>query len=212
MIAGVLRVTRGTSTSTRDGQITSRAGSPIPHPACVRGSGKLGAVVTNYVVTLLYAAHGALASYLYGNNVARTNSYNGRLQLGGYSDTNNKTMVQLVNATLGWGVAKDNGNLQTATYANGGTGTPATLTFTQSFGYDNVNRLISASDTGGWSRNFGYDAFGNQWVSGSSGIGLAGNTPTSASASNGNNQIATTPGSYDSSGNQTMTRRTGRHQ
>ncbi len=166
--------------------------------------GKLGTIGTNYVANVLYASHGAPLSYVYGNNVARTNSYNGRLQMGGYIDTNNKTMVQLVNATLTWGVANDNGNLQTATYANGGTGTPASLTFTQTFGYDNVNRLISASDNGGWSRNFGYDAFGNQWVSGSSGIRLAGNTPTSGSAFNANNQIAATPSSYDASGNQKL--------
>ncbi len=32
----ILQVTRGTLTSTKDGQITSQAGSPIPHPSCVR--------------------------------------------------------------------------------------------------------------------------------------------------------------------------------
>lgn len=38
------------------------------------------------------------------------------------------------------------------------------------------NRLAWASDSGGWSRSFGYDAFGNEWITANSGTVLAGNT------------------------------------
>jgi hypothetical protein len=129
-------------------------------------SGVLGTVATSYTSNVSYTAFGSALSYLYGNNLARLNGYNTRLQMSGYSDTNNTTGVQLVNAALSWGATNNNGNLQTATYANGGTGTPASATFTQTFGYDNANRLTSALDTGGWSRSFGYDAFGNMTPSG----------------------------------------------
>jgi RHS repeat-associated protein len=64
------------------------------------------------------------------------------------------------------------------------------VTFNQTFGYDNANRLMSATDSGGWSRNFGYDAYGNMWVAGNTGVILAGNTPTSQSQFTSNNQIA----------------------
>ena len=44
---------------------------------------------------------------------------------------------------------------------------------TQAFGYDSLSRLTSASDSGGWSRTFGYDQWGNMWVTGNSGVPLA---------------------------------------
>ncbi|HET9790980.1 MAG TPA: hypothetical protein VFR08_06735, partial [Candidatus Angelobacter sp.] len=60
--------------------------------------------------------------------------------------------------------AKNNGTLQSYTAMNGGPGYSQFLTFNQTFGYDNVNRLTSANDSGHWSRNFGYDPYGNMWV------------------------------------------------
>ena len=99
-----------------------------------------------------------------------------------------------------WGTTNNNGNLQGETLWKGG---PAALNSllktTQSYGYDTVNRLTAASDSSGWSRQFGYDAWGNMWVTSNSGVTLAGNTPTSNNAYNGNNQIAAT--SYDNAGN-----------
>ena len=65
------------------------------------------------------------------------------------------TQAQLLNTTLNRGSSRNNGNLQSATLVNGG------LTFTQTFTYDGVNRMETASDTGGWSRTLSYDAFGN---------------------------------------------------
>ncbi|MGH9584628.1 MAG: hypothetical protein ACRD4O_17035, partial [Bryobacteraceae bacterium] len=83
-------------------------------------------------------------------------------------------------ANPNWGTTNDNGNLLGETVYEGGPGPLSTLAqFNRSFGYDGVNRLTSASDSGGWSRNFGYDRYGNMWVTGASGAPLAGNTPTS---------------------------------
>jgi YD repeat-containing protein len=71
----------------------------------------------------------------------------------------------------------------------------------RSYGYDPLNRLTSASDSGGWSRNFGYDQYGNMWVTANSGVTLAGNTPT-ANVFNSHNQLG--GASYDAAGNQTV--------
>jgi RHS repeat-associated protein len=87
---------------------------------------------------------------------------------------------------LNWGATKNNGNLQSATYANGG------LTFTDNFSYDGVNRLLTANDSGGWSRTFTYDAFGNMTAAGNPGV--------TSLPFNSNNQIV--GASYDQAGNQ----------
>ena len=68
----------------------------------------------------------------------------------------------------------------------------------RSYGYDTVNRLKAASDSSGWSRQFGYDGWGNMWVTANSGANLAGNTPT-ANVYNSNNQMGGT--SYGPAGN-----------
>jgi RHS repeat-associated protein len=80
----------------------------------------------------------------------------------------------------------------------------------RSYSYDTVNRVSSASDSSGWSRTFCYDRNGNMWVTGNSGVTLAGNTPqqlggpcpSSTTPYNGNNQI--TGANYDAVGNQTV--------
>jgi YD repeat-containing protein len=86
-------------------------------------------------------------------------------------------------------------------YLNGGPQSAQYLTFNQTFSYDGVNRLATASDSGGWGRTFGYDSSGNAWVTGNGGVTLAGTTPT-ANVFNSNNQIVGT--SYDAAGNQLL--------
>ncbi len=178
--------------------------------------GTTGTTTTNYVGNVAYAAHGAPTSYQYGQvsngagKMVRNNIYNPRLQLAGYSDTNNATGIPFVNATLNWldGNNNDNGNLQGAGYVNGGTGTPASMTFNEAYLYDAANRLKSVTDSSqsgsstitNWSRSFGYDVFGNMWVATNSGVTEMGNTPQS-NVFTAKNQISGS--SYDAAGNQT---------
>ena len=81
------------------------------------------------------------------------------------------------------------------------------LTFNQSYTYDAVNRLATAGDNGGgtgWSENFGYDRYGNAWLtnSGSTGdIPVQTMMPTvSTNYSTATNQLAGI--SPDANGNQ----------
>jgi len=92
----------------------------------------------------------------------------------------------------------NNGNVQSAGIAIPG------LTLTQTFGYDTVNRLTSAQETGGtdeWNQAYGYDQWGNRAVSGNY-IPNTYATPTSLSQYT-NNQWFGTGASYDTKGNQT---------
>jgi RHS repeat-associated protein len=92
----------------------------------------------------------------------------------------------------------NNGNLTTQTMA----------TLRQDYGYDKANRLTSAAETGGsseWSQSYGYDAYGNRWVSASSGYTLSSFTPTTSSFFDAYNRLNLTVGSaYDNPGNQTQ--------
>jgi RHS repeat-associated protein len=69
------------------------------------------------------------------------------------------------------------------------------------YNYDGVNRLIAANDNN-WSRSFGYDPYGNMWVTGATGITPSSLTPTGSNGYNANNQLTVNAG-YDASGNQT---------
>ncbi|HEY7387268.1 MAG TPA: RHS repeat domain-containing protein, partial [Bryobacteraceae bacterium] len=99
-----------------------------------------------------------------------------------------------------WGTTNNNGNVQGVTVQAGGPGPLSALaTYTGTFTYDPLNRLATASDSGGWTRKFQYDQYGNMWVWDSSGIELAGNTPRS-NVYTPANQISGT--NYDVAGNQ----------
>jgi YD repeat-containing protein len=93
--------------------------------------------------------------------------------------------------------ATNNGNLQSS-------GRAVPLNVTQAFGYDKVNRLTSAQETGGgsseWNQTYTYDQWGNRAVSGNY-IPNAYATPA-ALTQYSNNQWLGTEASYDNNGNQ----------
>ena len=81
--------------------------------------------------------------------------YNNRLQLTSAVEQLNKNPAQqLFNLGLTWvnsSSGKNNGTLQGTTAVAGG------LTFAQSYGYDNLNRLTSAGETKSWAQTYNYD-------------------------------------------------------
>ena len=62
--------------------------------------------------------------------------------------------------------------------------------------------MRTASDSGGWSRTFAYDPYGNMWLTGNSGIAVAGTTPTANVYNANSNRVNTM--AYDGAGNQTV--------
>src|SRR5262249_49337546 len=105
---------------------------------------------------------------------------------------------------------QNNGNIQSEkiTIGDGGSN-PAVML--QSFTYDGVNRLGTATETTGsatgpvsWAQTYRYDAYGNRMVdpAHSQGITLSSLTPTSSGAfSAATNQITISGFQYDNSGN-----------
>ena len=72
----------------------------------------------------------------------------------------------------------------------------------QTFAYDGVNRLASASESSGYSQTYAYDRWSNRWLNSSSGLAYADpNEPTSSAQFNqSNNRL--TGATYDAAGNQ----------
>jgi YD repeat-containing protein len=147
-----------------------------------------------------YAAFGGLAGHSYGNGLARTYSYNSLLQPSEIKDTGGG--YTLLDNVLNWTSGNNNGNLPGQTVTHNGpnfSGNP--LIFSPSYGYDALNRLTSATEGSNWSQSFGYDQYGNMWLTGGS-ESLPGNLmPTAQNAYNSaTNQLAAA--SYDAAGNQ----------
>ncbi len=171
-------------------------------------TGTLAGQNTSYVSNLAYTPHGAPYSYMYGNdqrpngkNLWPGSTYNSRLQptqiYGWFNDDGDQFVYYF---WYSWGSTNNNGNVQYLD-EKAGNGIPwgSMTDFGQSFTYDGVNRLSSVSDSGGYSRSFGYDQYGNSWVSALSGIGYGPATPAWNIYSATTNQIPSSP--YDAAGN-----------
>jgi RHS repeat-associated protein len=112
-----------------------------------------------------------------------------------------KEPTQIVAGSLltlgyGYGTTTNNGNPLSHTIARPGVSTSLT------YGYDGANRLQSAAQTGitAWSQGYGFDNFGNRWLSSYSGLPAPISEVPQTSAWYGtNNRISTW--SYDSAGN-----------
>ncbi len=110
--------------------------------------------------------------------------------------------------SLGWSynTGADNGNVMGQTISRS-SGLAAPLS--QTYGYaDPANRLYAASETGGWSQTYSYDAFGNRALTASSYMPNQGVTPVQGASGVPANQfpnnqwIRGTGDSYDGAGNQ----------
>jgi RHS repeat-associated protein len=91
----------------------------------------------------------------------------------------------------------NNGNVMYA-----GIVTPS-LNLLQSFGCDGIDRLTASSEAGSWTRHYGYDQYGNGWVTANSGVPPSASTPQAASNYNPQNQLLIDGAAYDAAGNQT---------
>jgi RHS repeat-associated protein len=154
--------------------------------------GSLNSTATSYapaagVSTIGYAAHNALNTETYGNGLIHAIDYNNRLQPTQIKLGTSGSPTSIVSLGYSYGTTNNNGNVQTHTYNGAG------LTYTQTFGYDTLNRLTMSSESGSaWSQTNGYDRYGNRWID----LGGGGH---SLSFDTANNRI--TGWSYDAAGN-----------
>ena len=180
-----------------------------------------------------YTPHGVPWNFTRKNGLTYTADYNARLQrVQAYESLGNANTAaaMLLLSCPQWGSGgpasqpvkicpastqgSNNGNLAGYLEFLGGPGNAASPfvatepTFhLTSVNYDNVNRLTGISDSGGWSRSFVYDQWGNMAVSGASGTGTLnlntpqGNIATISSLYNASNQLVMSGVGYDLAGN-----------
>jgi RHS repeat-associated protein len=126
---------------------------------------KTGEPGRTYAAGLTYTAHGAIASVSVADwGMTQQTSFNSRLQPGTIELRRAGSLILGLDYTYTTTPtsAENNGNILSQTIRIGGT-TPATIT--QSYQYDEVNRLEQMTEAGGWSQTYGYDRYGNRWVS-----------------------------------------------
>ena len=163
----------------RAGQITSETYPSLKKVVTSYDSaGRIGEVKDQalnkvYASGFSYAAHGAVTAMTLGNNLIEGATFNNRLQptqirLGTSNSPSSALQLDYtygvrVNNVLD--VTKNNGNVERQTISIPG------LNAQQTYIYDEMNRLKTMSEVGGWSQTYSYDRFGNRWVS-------AGNIPS----------------------------------
>lgn len=191
------------------------------------GAGRVSSIAgtTTYTpATILYAAQNAITSLPLKNGLTEQTCYNSRLQtfairLGNGTTTNcgEGTTADSLNLVLTYGATQDgtgnvtsnddNGNILTQQIARSGQ-----TTLTQSYNpttspYDGVNRITSASESGGiceWSQTYGHDPYGNHWVSSPSNCGFTLSSLTPIASTNftaGTNQLNVQGSTFDDAGN-----------
>ncbi|MEZ5403663.1 MAG: RHS repeat-associated core domain-containing protein [Bryobacteraceae bacterium] len=152
----------------------------------VDGAGRVSTVggTNSFVTSAAYAPHGPLAQVNLANGLTEAIGYDARLRPQFLS------LRRTSNSTFHWSASLvyfPNGNVETASTSAGGSAYA-----TQTFIYDSRNRLATATESGGggWSRTYGYDVYGNRWLSAYTGIPPSTNTPTAAGAFNpANNRL-----------------------
>ena len=151
-----------------------------------------------------YAAHGAISSMVLGNGIPETRTYNSRLQ---------QVKIQAGGLLTLWNCyqADDDPVCPTISSATSNSGDVqgqkilrADGSRTQKFTYDAINRLSSASETGAWQQNYGYDPYGNRWISSSTGLPVSALAPASAGAFVAATSRLAGTNNYDSRGNLTL--------
>jgi RHS repeat-associated protein len=164
-----------------------------------------GAASTENANRLQYTAHGAASVMKLGNGLWEHTNFNSRLQPTQIGLGTTSTTSGTLQLDYGYGTTTNNGNLMSQLITIQVPGQNS-LTYSQSYSYDQVNRLLSASEGANWNQQYGYDVYGNRWVQPSSTyIPNPSLTPQSLSAfSAANNRLTTALGfNYDAVGNLT---------
>jgi RHS repeat-associated protein len=139
---------------------------------CYDAAGRITGVTNDgtaapYASGITYTPHGAADKLTLGNGLHEATNFNNRLQptlisLGTTAGATDKLKIE-----FGYGGTSNNGNILTQTI------TPPGLTaLTQDYTYDEVNRILTASEAAGanWSRTYDYDPYGNRAVIGNTGL------------------------------------------
>lgn len=157
-----------------------------------------GATPTDVTNRIQYAAHGAVSVMKLGNGLLEHTNFNSRMQptqigLGTTSVDSSKLRLD-----YGYGSTSNNGNVLTQRIV-----ISSSLDVTQTYTYDTLNRLSTASEGISWTQNYDYDRYGNRAVNPSSTlIPNASLTPrVLTDFSTTTNRITLSNFAYDAAGN-----------
>jgi RHS repeat-associated protein len=127
-------------------------------PVTVAGSLAGGATTPYTSSGVQYTAHSGISQLITGEGVTRSIGYNSRLQVASLVAVQGSSTLLSLGHTYGVTSSQNNGS------PSGETITRPSFSASQSYAYDTVNRLISASEAGGWSQNYVFDGVGNRAV------------------------------------------------
>jgi len=165
-----------------------------------------GAAASDATNRVQYASQGAVSAMKLGNGKWEHTSFNNRLQptlIGLGTSTSDSSLMRL---DYTYGTTNNNGNVLTQTIAAGSS------VMTDTFTYDMVNRLSSATEFGAasWQQNYGYDRFGNRWYSLGNYLPNPTLTPQAQAAfDQSTNRLSASQ--YDNAGNQTLDAASGQY-
>lgn len=122
---------------------------------------KSGEPNKTYASSPTYSAHGAITEIKLGNNLWEHTSFNTRLQPLEIGLGTQQAGVDRLKLNYTYGSTDNNGNVQSQTIS-----IPGGPTLQQSYSYDQLNRLQSATEMNGttqsWKQTFIYDRYGNR--------------------------------------------------
>lgn len=170
-------------------------------------TGMKDALTKTYASGFGYTAHGAVSKVMLGNKLWEHTTFNKRLQpveIGLGVSALNSSLFKL---NYSYGTTANNGNILSQTISVGKTSAAPALILTQSYSYDELNRLEVAQERKGsveqWKQSFLYDQYGNRrfdTAQGKTTSGLEGLNPTISAV---NNRISKAGYQYDAAGNMT---------
>ncbi len=169
-------------------------------------AGTLAGQTKNYITGTQYSPSSGISSLARGNGLTNSLAYNSRLQPTSIQEKRSSDNSVLFNLAPNWvnPSNQNNGTLwNLSTTANG-------LNYTQTFGYDALNRLTSASEGSAWSQSYNYDQYGNMWMPTTTNglptpaIGPVAPTANAYTAANGTVTNRNLNSTYDAAGNLTL--------
>lgn len=163
---------------------------------------KTGEADKTYVSSVSYAAHGPIEALRLGNGLWEHTIFDNRqlpTQIGLGSSSTDSSVLRLDYTYNTPGATSSNGNVRSQTITAPG------LSVTQSYTYDQLNRLLTAQENNGanWKQTFTYDRYGNRnFDAGNTTPAMLGPNPTISQA---NNRYSAGQGyDYDAAGNLTI--------
>lgn len=119
-----------------------------------------------YLSQFTYTASGAISSAMLGNGRWESTVFNDRLQATEIKLGTAQNSGNLWQANFDYGVGDNNGNIKSQTIIVSTVGNTPGFTANQTYEYDSLNRLKSATETinnqENWKQVFNYDRYGNR--------------------------------------------------